>query len=220
MRIAFVEDDVQLRTAVARGLREAGHAVDLAATGPEALELVRAGQHDVLVLDLLLPGMGGLEVCRTLRAAGNRIPILMLTALDAVEDRIAGLEAGGDDYLTKPFAFGELVARLRALARRHGEVGASRLAIGTLSIDLDRREVQLGDRPIVLTAREYDCLLHLARHAGRVVSRADLMAAVWHDAQGSYSNIIDVYIGRLRRKLDGGPTLTTVRGAGFLLEAS
>ena len=219
MRIAFVEDDVQLRTAVARGLREAGYVVDVAATGPEALRLVGAGEHDVLLLDLLLPGMGGLDVCRTLRAAGHRIPILMLTALDAVEDRIAGLEAGGDDYLTKPFAFGELVARLRALARRHGEVAPSRLAVGALAIDLDRREVRLGERAVALTAREYDCLVHLARHAGRVVSRADLMAAVWHDAQGSYSNILDVYVGRLRRKLEGGPTLTTVRGAGFLLEA-
>lgn len=222
MRIAFAEDDAQLRTSVARGLREAGHEVTVAETGPEALRLVRAGGHDVLLLDLLLPGMGGLEVCRTVRREGHGIPILMLTALDAVEDRIAGLEAGGDDYLTKPFAFGELVARLRALTRRHGGPGAALLVAGALALDPERREARVGEQPLALTAREFDILAHLVRLAGRVVSRGDLMTAVWEEAPGSYSNIIDVYAARIRRKLEGipgAPVLTTVRGAGFRLDA-
>ncbi|MBX7117953.1 MAG: response regulator transcription factor [Gemmatimonadaceae bacterium] len=220
MRIAFVEDDKQLRTSVARGLREAGWTVDLAAKGPEALDLVRSGPYDLILLDLLLPGMSGLEVCRTLRAEGCRVPILMLTALDAVEDRIAGLDAGADDYLTKPFAFGELMARVRALTRRHGETPA-RVVLGALVIDPARHRATCGDSELTLTAREYDFLLHLARQAGRVVSRADLMAVVWEDARAPYSNIIDVYASRLRKKLEaapGGPVLTTVRGTGFVLE--
>jgi len=223
MRIAFVEDDEQLRTSVARGLREAGSTVALAERGDEALALVREGGFDVVVLDLLLPGMSGIEVCRALRAEGNAVPILMLTALDAVEDRIAGLDAGADDYLTKPFAFGEMLARLRALTRRHSDVAATRLAVGALVIDTARHRVQLGGTTLALTAREFDFLLHLARHAGRVVSRADLMAVVWQDERGSYSNIIDVYAGRVRRKLEtvaGGPTLLTVRGTGFLLDSA
>jgi two-component system OmpR family response regulator len=223
MRIAFAEDDEQLRTSVARGLREAGSTVALAERGDEALALVREGGFDVVVLDLLLPGMSGIEVCRTLRAEGNGVPILMLTALDAVEDRIAGLDAGADDYLTKPFAFGEMLARLRALTRRHSDVAATRLAVGALVIDTARHRVQLGAATITLTAREFDFLVHLARNAGRVVSRADLMALVWQDARGPYSNIIDVYASRLRRKLEsvpGGPVLMTVRGAGFLLDTA
>jgi len=220
MRIAFVEDDEQLRTSVARGLREAGSTVALASHGGEALALIREGGHDVVVLDLKLPVLSGLDVCRTVRDEGNRVPILMLTALDAVEDRIAGLDAGADDYLTKPFDFGELLARLRALTRRHGEA-ATRLAVGSLVIDTARHRATLGETELTLTAREFDFLSHLARHAGHVVSRADLMAVVWEDARALYSNIIDVYAGRLRRKLEsvpGGPVLTTVRGAGFILE--
>ena len=220
MRIAFVEDDEQLRTSVARGLREAGSTVALASHGGEALALIREGGHDVVVLDLKLPVLSGLDVCRTVRDEGNRVPILMLTALDAVEDRIAGLDAGADDYLTKPFDFGELLARLCALTRRHGEA-ATRLAVGSLVIDTARHRATLGETELTLTAREFDFLSHLARHAGHVVSRADLMAVVWEDARALYSNIIDVYAGRLRRKLEsvpGGPVLTTVRGAGFILE--
>lgn len=222
MRIAFAEDDEQLRGSVARGLREAGNTVALAGHGGEALALIRDGGHDVVVLDLLLPVLSGLEVCRTVRAEGNRVPILMLTALDTVEDRIAGLDAGADDYLTKPFAFGEMLARLRALTRRHGDA-VTRIAVGSLVIDTARHRAQLGETELPLTAREFDFLAHLARHAGHVVSRPDLMAIVWQDARAPYSNIIDVYASRLRRKLEsvaGGPTLTTVRGAGFVLESS
>lgn len=219
MRIAFAEDDRQLRASVARGLREAGYEVDLASNGPDAVALLRAGTHDALILDLLLPGLGGLDVCRRLRAEGIRVPILMLTALDAIEDRIAGLDAGADDYLTKPFAFGELLARLRALTRRHGETDQQPVALGDLALDPARRRALARGEEIALTGREFECLLYLVRHAGRVVSRAELLAEVWGDERASYSNIIDVYASRLRKKLEGVTTLTTVRGAGFVLEA-
>src|SRR5262245_45226748 len=144
MRLAFVEDDRQLRASVAKGLREAGYTVDLAARGNDALQLVRETAPEVIVLDLRLPGMSGLDVCRTIRSEGNRVPILMLTALDEVDDRIAGLDAGADDYLTKPFAFGELLARLRALTRRTGD-DALRVSVGSLTMDLGRHRATLGD---------------------------------------------------------------------------
>ena len=222
MRIAFAEDDRQLLTSVSRGLREASYAVDQAETGPDALALVTANDYDAVILDVLLPGRDGIEVCRAIRAAGNRVPILMLTALDAVEQRIAGLDAGADDYLTKPFDFGELLARLRALTRRRGEVLAPEIEVGDLVIDTQRRRVRRGGREIALTAKEFAFLMHLARNAGRIVTRADLMTHVWDDTRNTYSNIIDVYASRLRHKIDEGekvPMFTTVRGAGFMLEA-
>lgn len=221
MRIMLVEDDRQLRTSIARGLREASYAVDEAATGTQALTLAVANEYDAVILDVLLPGKNGKVVCRAIRERGSRVPILMLTALDGVEQRIAGLDAGADDYLTKPFAFGELLARLRALTRRRGEVAPSQLVVGDLVIDTLRHSVRRNRRDITLTATEFAFLLHLARNAGRVVSRADLMAHVWDDAQNTFSNIIDVYASRLRRKIDDGeelPLLTTLRGSGFMLE--
>ncbi len=221
MRIAFAEDDRLLRTSVARGLRETGYEVELAATGDEALALIERGNFDVVILDVRLPAPDGLSVCRSVRAASNRVPILMLTALDAVEHRIAGLDSGADDYLIKPFDFGELLARLRALVRRQADAPPARIVVGDLAIDLDRRVVHRGEREITLTAREFDFLVHLASNAGRVVSRAELMTEVWHDARASYSNIIDVYASRLRRKLDDGEQdalFSTVRGAGFVLD--
>ncbi|HEV8355263.1 MAG TPA: response regulator transcription factor [Gemmatimonadales bacterium] len=221
MRLLFAEDDRELRSAVARGLREASYAVEEAASGTQALALALANEYDAIILDVLLPGRNGKAVCRAIRERGNRVPILMLTALDGVDQRIAGLDAGADDYLTKPFAFGELLARLRALARRRGAVPASELAVGDLVIDTLRHAVRRGRREIALTAREYDFLLHLARNAGRVVSRAELMEEVWDDTRNSYSNIIDVYLSRLRRKLDDGEKtalLTTLRGSGFMLD--
>ena len=222
MRILFAEDDRQLRTSITRGLREASYAVDHAGSGPQALTLAAANQYDAIILDILLPGKNGNLVCRAIRERGNRVPILMLTALDGVEQRIAGLDAGADDYLTKPFDFGELLARLRALTRRRGDVLSSELVVGDLVIDTLRHAVRRGDRDIALTAKEFGFLLHLARNAGRVVSRADLMAHVWDDTGNTYSNIIDVYASRLRRKIDEGEgtaLFTTLRGAGFLLEA-
>ena len=222
MHILLVEDDRQLRQSIMRGLREASHEVDQASTGPVALAKEADVEYDAIVLDVLLPGRSGIDVCRTIREHGSRVPILMLTALDGVEQRIAGLDAGADDYLTKPFDFGELLARLRALTRRHGAVDAPRLVVGDLVIDAARRTVARGRREITLTATEFAFLLHLARHHGHVVSRADLMANVWSDARNTYSNIIDVYASRLRRKLDDGEPValfSTVRGAGFMLDA-
>jgi two-component system copper resistance phosphate regulon response regulator CusR len=222
MRILFAEDDRQLRTSIARGLREQSYAVDQAGTGPQALALAAASDYDVIILDVLLPSTDGLAVCRAIREQGNRVPILMLTALDGVEQRIAGLDAGADDYLTKPFDFGELLARLRALTRRRGDVAPATIVVGDLAIDTARRSVRRNRRDIALTAKEFALLLHLARNAGRVVSRAELMSHVWDDARNTYSNIIDVYASRLRRKIDEGEKValfTTVRGSGFMLEA-
>jgi DNA-binding response OmpR family regulator len=223
MRILLVEDDRQLRTSVARGLREAGWTVEEAADGDEAVAMAGAADYDCVVLDILLPGRDGLEVCRELRDAGNWVPILMLTALDAVEHRIAGLDAGADDYLPKPFDFGELVARLRALTRRRGEEAGTEttLRVGDLAIDARSRSVRRGGRSIELTAREFAFLLYLARHAGQVVTRDELMAHVWEDSQ-AHSNVIDVYASRLRRKIDEGeeePLLVTHHGVGYALEA-
>lgn len=221
MRILLVEDDRQLRAAIARGLRESLYAVDQAATGPQALALAKANEYDAVVLDILLPGKNGVAVCRTLREQGNAVPILMLTALDSVEQRIAGLDAGADDYLAKPFDFGELLARLRALTRRRGEMLSDTLTVGDLVIDTARRSVRRGKRPVALTTREYAFLLHLARNAGRVVPRADLAAHVWEDANTEV-NTVDVYASRVRRKIDEGektPLFTTVRGTGFMLDA-
>jgi two-component system copper resistance phosphate regulon response regulator CusR len=221
MRILLVEDDHELRSSICRGLREASYSVDEAATGAQALSLTEETRFDVIVVDLRLPGKSGITVCRTIRASGDDVPILMLTALDAVDQRIAGLDAGADDYLTKPFDFGELLARLRALTRRRGEVSAE-VNVGDLVIDTRRHRVLRGDREIALTPTEFTFLLYLARNAGRVVSRAELMAHVWEDAKNAYSNIIDVYASRLRRKIDDGEDivmLTTLRGTGFMLEA-
>jgi two-component system copper resistance phosphate regulon response regulator CusR len=222
MRILFVEDDVQLRASIARGLREASYIVDEAGTGPKALELAAANEYDAIILDVLLPERSGIVVCQTIRERGSSVPILMLTALDTVDQRIAGLDAGADDYVTKPLDFGELLARLRALTRRHGQFPAQEIVIDDLVIDTTRHRVRRGDRPIELTAKEFAFLVHLARNAGRVVSRAELMIHVWDDSKKTYSNIIDVYASRLRRKIDDGepvPLFKTLRGTGFLLEA-
>jgi two-component system copper resistance phosphate regulon response regulator CusR len=220
MRILFAEDDRQFRTSVARGLREASYTVDQAANGNQALAMALEGDYDAIILDVLLPGHDGTTVCRAIREHGNAVPILMLTALDAVEHRIMGLDAGADDYLVKPFDFGELLARLRAITRRHGDA-AGQLRVGDLTIDTRSRRVWRVDRDIALTAREFAFLLHLARNAGRVVSRAELMTHVWEDARHTYSNIIDVYASRLRRKIDEGEATAlfkTLRGTGYMLE--
>jgi two-component system copper resistance phosphate regulon response regulator CusR len=222
MRLLIVEDDRQLRQSVARGLREESYAVDQAADGQQALDLAAAHAYDAIILDILLPGIDGIAVCRQLRALGVTTPVLMLTALDAVEQRIAGLDAGADDYLTKPFDFGELQARLRALTRRRGEVIDNDIAVGDLIVDTRRHAARRGDREIALTAKEFAFLLHLARHAGRVVSKAELMAHVWDDSRESWSNIIDVYASRVRRKVDDGESValfSTHRGAGYMLDA-
>jgi two-component system copper resistance phosphate regulon response regulator CusR len=222
MHLLFAEDDRQLRASMLRGLREASYSVDQAGTGPRAIALALANRYDAMILDVLLPGADGLEVCRQIRAAGQQVPILMLTALDGVEQRIAGLDAGADDYLAKPFDFGELLARLRALTRRHGET-ARGTSVGDVRIDLARHEAWCGENKLALTLKEFALLGYLARHAGHVVSRAELLQHVWDDPGNAYSNIIDVYASRLRRKLDeagSSARVITVRGVGFLLETT
>ena len=222
MRILLAEDDRELRASIARGLHEASYTVDQAGTGPQALSHAASNAYDLLILDVLLPGKSGITVCRAIRERRNAVPILILTALDEVEQRIAGLDAGADDYMTKPFDFGELLARVRALTRRRGEVVTPVITVGDLTIDTARHSVRRGKREISLTTTEFTFLLHLARHRGRVVSRADLVRHVWGDAGSTYSNIIDVYASRLRRKLDereSDTLLTTVRGVGFMLDA-
>lgn len=222
MRIAFAEDDKQLRTAVSRGLREAGYVVDQAATGAQTLALLEEHQYDAIILDVMIPAPDGIAICKSVRAAGSRVPILMLTALDAVDQRIAGLDSGADDYITKPFDFGELLARLRAVVRRHADHAGPLVTVADLTIDTRRHSVKRGGRAIPLTAKEYTLLHYLASNAGRVVNRGELLTHVWNDARGTYSNIIDVYASRLRRKVDDGEAvqlITTVRGAGFMLAA-
>ena len=223
MHLLVVEDDRQLRSSLTRGLREAGYTVDAVGTGAQATASAAESTYDGIILDILLPGEDGVSVCRTIRAAGNRVPILMLTAMDAVEHRIKGLDAGADDYLTKPFDFGELLARVRALTRRKAEAStATELTIGDLRINTGSHAVRRGRRDIPLTAKEYAFLLHLARNAGRVVTRAELMSQVWDDPRHQYSNIIDVYASRLRRKIDDGERqalFTTLRGTGYMLAA-
>jgi two-component system OmpR family response regulator len=221
MKILFAEDDRQLRGSVARGLKEASYSVDVASNGTQALAMAKSTRYDAIILDILLPGQDGIAVCRAIREQGSSVPILMLTALDAVEHRIRGLDAGADDYVSKPFDFGELLARLRALTRRH-EAPDVKLRVGDLVIDVARRRAARGKREITLTERELAFLSYLARNPGRVVTRAELLQHVWDDDRASYSNIIDVYASRLRRKIDEDEEVglfKTLRGVGYMLEA-
>ncbi|SFS02011.1 response regulator transcription factor [Sphingomonas jatrophae] len=223
-RILLIEDDVETADYVARGLAEQGHVVDRAADGRQGLFLASDGGFDLVILDRLLPGLDGLSVLRGLRAAGVATPVLILSALGGVEDRVSGLEEGSDDYLAKPFAFAELSARTAALLRR-GEgraVAETRLSVGDLEIDLLARSVRRGGRPVSLLPREYKLLEYLARHAGRVVTRTMLLEGVWDYHFDPGTNVVDVHVGRLRRKLEEGaqtPILHTVRGAGYRLAA-
>jgi len=203
---------------IAKGLREHGHAVDMVADGAAALEQATANRYDMIVLDRMLPGTDGLEICRTLRGAGDAVPILMLTARDTVEDRILGLDAGGDDYLTKPFHFGELLARIRALARRRElPLVSERLQRGRLTLDTRTQEAWLDGLAIELTAREYALLEYLCRKDGAVISREEIAEHVWDNRYDPCSNVIDVYVQRLRRKLDRDERswIQTRRGAGY-----
>ena len=216
MRILLAEDDRQLRESIARGLREASYAVDDAPDGERALFLAAVNAYDAIVLDIVLPGRDGVEVCRQIRRKGSHTPILMLTARDTVEDKIIGLDAGADDYLTKPFDFGELLARLRALVRRKGDVLPGELTVADLVVDTRRHSARRGRREITLTTKEYALLEHLVRNAGRIVTRAEINAHVWDDNHDPFSNLIDVYVSRLRRKVDGGERvalISTRRGA-------
>jgi two-component system OmpR family response regulator len=217
MRLLLVEDDAKLADAVCRGLRGAGYAVDHAADGEAALADAHVWDYDAVVLDLMLPRRDGFDVCRTLRTRGNGVPILMLTARGRVDDRIRGLDAGADDYLAKPFDFGELLARVRALIRRGTSERPPVLNVGDLVIDPARHAVTCAGAPVELTAREFSVLEYLARHPGEVVTRAQLLDHVWDANYDGSTNIVDVYVGYLRRKL-GRPLIRTVRGAGFVLD--
>jgi two-component system, OmpR family, response regulator len=218
-RLLLVEDDVKLARTVKRGLEGEGYVVDLALTGDEALTSAEARDYDAVVLDVLLPGVDGHEVCRTLRGRDPWLPILMLTALDAVEDRIRGLDTGADDYLVKPFDFGELVARVRALIRRGPSERPSPLAVGELHADPLSRVVTWGSASVELSPREYELLEFMLRRPDQVITRAQLLEHVWSAEYDGSPNIVDVYIGYLRKKLEqpGVPLIRTVRGEGFVL---
>jgi DNA-binding response OmpR family regulator len=218
MRVLVIEDDEGLAGVLERGLADAGHQVSVERTGPDGVAAAMADAFDALVLDWMLPGQDGPSVCRELRARGNHTPVLMLTARHAVADRIGGLDAGADDYLTKPFSFDELLARLRVFARRGGH--RDRLVVDDLVIDRDRRTVMRGDVPVDLTAREFDLLVLLAARAGRVVTRFQIFDEVWDGETDLRSNAIDVHVANLRAKIDrpfGRESLQTVRGIGFRL---
>lgn len=223
MRLLLVEDDARIARFVAKGLREQAYAVDVAATGDDALYQAAINMYDLAILDVMIPGKDGFAVCRELRKSGQRMPILMLTARDAVEDRIAGLDHGADDYLTKPFEFRELLARLRALLRRSGELRPARISIGDLVLDTGAQSATRAGRHVTLTAKEYALLEYLARNPGRVVGRAEIAEHVWDETFDPFSNLIEVYINRLRRKIDADspkPLLQTRRGAGYVLGAT
>ena len=221
MRILLVEDEPSAARFIAKGLREAKHAVDIATDGIAASRQCQENDYDAVILDVMLPGKDGLAVCRDLRAAGSDVPVLMLTARDAVEARVQGLDAGADDYLTKPFDFRELLARVRALTRRDRRpLAPERIEVGPLAIDVAGQRVWVDGRELELTSREYALLEYLARRAGEVVGRADIAEHVWDENYDPFSNVVDVYVQRLRRKLDDpdGPSLIrTRRGQGYQL---
>ncbi|MEU9060579.1 response regulator transcription factor [Streptomyces sp. NPDC048430] len=218
MRLLIVEDEKRLATSLARGLTAEGFAVDVVHDGLEGLHLAGQGVHDLVVLDLMLPGMNGYRICAALRAAGHEMPILMLTAKDGEYDEAEGLDTGADDYLTKPFSYVVLVARVRALLRRRGGSVSPVLTAGTLRMDTAARRVHRGEEEVTLTAKEFAVLEQLVLRAGEVVSKADILEHVWDFAYDGDPNIVEVYISTLRRKL-GGASIRTVRGAGYRLEA-
>jgi len=220
MRLLLVEDDARILNFVAKGLRENAYAVDVAADGEDAIYQVSINNYDVIILDVMLPVKNGFAVCRELRQSGVKTPILMLTARDAIEDKIAGLDFGADDYLIKPFAFEELLARLRALLRRNAEVRPPRITIVDLEIDTTAQRVWRAGREISLTTKEYALLEYLAREKGKVVGRAAIAEHVWDENFDPFSNLIDVYIKRLRAKMDENfdvQLIHTRRGAGYFL---
>ena len=220
MRVLVVEDDVKMASLLRRGLLEEGLAADVARTGDDALWMAEATVYDAIVLDVMLPGMDGFEVCRRLREAGRWSPVLMLTARDAVEDRVAGLDAGADDYLTKPFSFAELLARLRAIARRAPLERPAVLEAGDLRLDPATRRAWRGDVEIGLSAKEFALLETFMRRPGEVLSRYQLLEHCWDYGYENRSNVVDVYVRYLREKVDrpfGRTSLETVRGSGYRL---
>jgi DNA-binding response OmpR family regulator len=222
MRILLVEDEPRMASVVAKGLREQSYAVDTAPDGSAGLYQSSINDYDVIILDVLLPERDGYEVCRELRARGNATPVLMLTARAAIEDRLTGFEAGADDYLTKPFSFLELLARIRALLRRDSQLRPEIMEIDDLVVDSASHRVSRAAQEVQLTAKEYALLEYLAQRAGQLVSRAEIAAHVWDDSFDPFSNTIEVYMNRLRKKIDGEHPLKllhTRRGEGYILES-
>jgi two-component system copper resistance phosphate regulon response regulator CusR len=222
MRILIVEDDEKTACALASGLERGGFATATARTGEEGFFLLNAETFDVVVLDWMLPGRSGIEILKTLRSRGNKTPVLLLTARDAVDDRVLGLESGADDYLVKPFAFAELAARIRTLLRRTGPGEPFKKTIADLVVDLEARRAWRTNQPIELTPREYDLLVFLLRQPGQVVTREMLAKEVWREANRltPLDNVIDVHVAHLRRKVDEGHDIKlihTIRGVGFVL---
>jgi two-component system OmpR family response regulator len=223
MKVLVVEDEVKLAALIRKALRENGMIADVAIKGEDALWMAGATAYDVLVLDINLPGIDGFETCRQLRGQGVRTPILMLTARDALDDRIAGLDTGADDYLVKPFDYGELFARIRALGRRGPVERGTVLEVGDLSLDVAGHQVRRGDVEIPLSTKELQLLEVFMRHPGHVLSRYDLLEGAWDMNYENRSNVVDVYVGYLRDKIDrpfGVETIETVRGAGYRLRAA
>jgi len=220
VHVLIAEDDVRLARVLRRVLEEDGHVVALATDGPAALALGAAGSIDLIILDVMLPGMSGFDVCRELRRTNVHAPILMLTARSAVEDRVQGLDAGADDYLTKPFALAELRARIRALTRRSRPIAEERLAAGDLVLDIGKHSAVRGGKEIPLTAKEFQLLEYLLRHPNQVLSRSQIVESVWQYDQEFTSNVVDIYIHYLRKKIDTGFSrrlIHTVRGVGYML---
>ena len=221
MRVLVIEDDREAAQFLSKSLRESGHAADIASDGQMGLELAQAGQHDILIIDRMLPKLDGLSVIKTLRADGIRAPVLVLSALGDVDDRVKGLRAGGDDYLTKPYAYSELLARIEALARRAvPEEQETRYVVGELVLDRLSHRVTRGGENIPLQPREYRLLEYLMKNAGQVVTRTMLLEHVWDYHFDPQTNVIDVHVSRLRSKIDKAfdkPLLHTVRGAGYMM---
>jgi len=221
MRILVVEDDSRIAAFVAKGLRENSYAVDVASDGDEAIYMASINAYDLFILDINLPRKDGFEICSELRETGNKKPILMLTARDAIDDRVSGLDTGADDYLVKPFEFRELLARLRALLRRQSEVRTPKIVIADLEIDTISQNVRRGAKQIDLTTKEYSLIEFLALNKGKVVGREEISEHVWDDTFDPFSNLIEVYIKRLRKKLDEGYALQLIhtrRGSGYILD--
>ncbi|HQQ07002.1 MAG TPA: response regulator transcription factor [Candidatus Omnitrophota bacterium] len=221
MRILLVEDEEKIASFVARGLKEARYVVDVAADGEKGLYMAEVNEYDLLILDIMLPGKDGISVCRELRSKKIDIPILMLSARDTTDDKVRGLNFGADDYLAKPFAFKELLARVQALLRRSAPVKGGILKIGDLELDQLTHKVSRGGKEIDLTSKEYALLEYMMLNAGKVITRTSISEHVWHENFDSFTNVIDVYMNYLRNKIDKGfkkPLIRTVRGSGYIIQ--
>lgn len=223
MKILIIEDDKQVSEYVAKGIKEAGHNIDCASDGKDGLFLATTEQYDAMIFDRMLPSLDGLTILKTIRGSGNDTPVLILSALGDVDDKVKGLRAGGDDYLVKPFAFAELLARIEVLGRRKSASSSDEITIlkvANIEVELLSRKVKVGGRKVDLQGREFKLLEYLLRHKGQVVTRTMLLEAVWDYNFDPQTNVIDVHISRLRKKLEdeGGKIIKTVRGAGYIIE--